>query len=348
MEFLGKLSNADALAGQEAEVRNLMHQKMKGADDVSCDNLGSLICKLDGTKPGPKIMFAAHMDEVGFIVRYVAEGGQIFVKPMGAVLPLAKFMQAVRITNSKGEKIKGYLYSTYTEDKPNTEIPGETYVDVGAKTAKEVEALGIEIGNIVCFDSQFSQIGKNVVMGKGFDDRIGCYILTRVFENLKKAKHPNTVYFTATSSEEVGTRGAQTSALKINPDVAFVVDCCCYKDEFDRSAKNKRQIGNGMILTHSDIGQEFNQELLKFIKSIAKKLNKNLQLDMFARGATDGMKIHLNGEGVPTAVCCVPLRYGHCSYSLAYKKDIEDTIAILTEVFKNLDDKKFKSFLKFI
>lgn len=348
MEFLGKLSNADALAGQEAEVRNLMHQKMKGADDVSCDNLGSLICKLDGTKPGPKIMFAAHMDEVGFIVRYVAEGGQIFVKPMGAVLPLAKFMQAVRITNSKGEKIKGYLYSTYTEDKPNTEIPGETYVDVGAKTAKEVEALGIEIGNIVCFDSQFSQIGKNVVMGKAFDDRIGCYILSRVFENLKKAKHPNTVYFTATSSEEVGTRGAQTSALKINPDVAFVVDCCCYKDEFDRSAKNKRQIGNGMILTHSDRGQEFNQELLKFIKSIAKKLNKNLQLDMFARGATDGMKIHLNGEGVPTAVCCVPLRYGHCSYSLANKKDIEDTIAILTEVFKNLDDKKFKSFLKFI
>lgn len=348
MEFLEKLCNADALAGQEAEVRNLMHQKMKSADDVSCDNLGSLICRLDGTKPGPKIMFAAHMDEVGFIVRYVAEGGQIFVKTLGAVKPLGKFMQAVRITNSKGEKIRGYMFSTYTEDKPNAEIPGETYVDVGAKTAKEVEAMGIEVGNMVCFDSQFSQIGKNVVMGKAFDDRIGCYILSRVFENLKKAKHPNTIYFAATSSEEVGTRGAQTSSVKIQPDVAFVVDCCCFGDEFDRSPKNKRQLGNGMILTHSDRGLEVNRALIKFIKDIAKKLKKNLQLDMFDRGSTDGMKIHLNDEGVPTAVCCIPLRYGHCSYSLADKKDIEDTISIFTEIFKNLDDKKLRSFLKYI
>lgn len=350
VSLLEKLSNADALAGCENEVRDIMHKNLKGlCDEVSCDNIGSVIFMKKGSSDGPKIMVAAHMDEVGFKVRTITEEGLIIVKVLGAVKQLAKFHQNVRITTNSGKKVSGVLHSTYTEEEDIKNIPGKTYVDVGADSAQEVEKMGIEIGNIVCFDSQFEKLEKkNLIKGKAFDDRIGCYVLARVLENLKDKKHSNTVYFCGTSSEEVGTRGAQTCTSMINPDIALVVDACCYKDEFDRSAVNVRQLGKGMILTHSDRGLEPNQKLLNLVKKCAKKLNKNLQLDMFDRGSTDGLKIHLNGKGVPTQVCCVPLRYGHCAQSIANVQDIEDAIEIFTELICSIDARVAKDFTTFV
>ena len=344
VSLLEKLSNADALAGCENEVRDIMNKNLKGlCDEVSCDKLGSIIFKKKGTNDGPKIIIAAHMDEVGFKARTITEQGLIIVKALGAVKQLAKFHQNVRITTNAGKKISGVLHSTYTEEEDIKNIPGKTYVDVGADNTQEVEKMGIEIGNIVCFDSQFEKLEKkNLIKGKAFDDRIGCYVLARVLENLNGKKHPNTIYFCATSSEEVGIRGAQTCSSKINPDAAIVIDACCYKDEFDRTAVNSRQLGKGMVLTHSDRGLEPNQKFLNFVKQTAKKLNKNLQLDMFERGSTDGLKIHLNGEGVPTQVCSVPLRYGHCAQSLANVNDIEDVIEIFTELICSLNEKVVK------
>lgn len=349
LSFLESLSNADSVAGSESEVRNLMNSKLNSfCDEVFCDNLGSIIFKKQGLSLGPKIMFAAHMDEVGFKVKNIADGGQLIVKTIGKVKPFAKFMQTVRVSTFNGKKIKGFLHSTYTEDQSNENIPGTTYVDVGASSSKEVEKLGIEIGNIVCFDTKFDKIDNSKICGKAFDDRIGCYIIASVLEKLLKKKHPNTIYFTATSSEEVGCRGAQTASSLIKPDIAFIIDASCYKDEFDTGYLNTRQIGKGITLIHSDRCMEANQELLNLFKNTAKKLNKNLQLDMFETGSTDGAKIMLQGAGVPTQVCCVPLRYGHCSASIANINDIYDAIEIFSDILLSLDDKfvdKCKSFI---
>lgn len=349
VKFLEYLCNADALAGFEAEVRQLMLKELKPfSDEVMSDNIGSLVFKKTGKADGPRILLTAHMDEVGFRVRHICDNGQIFVKPVGVVKQLTKFYQAVRITTNDGKKINGILHSTYTEDEDSKNIPGETYVDIGVSSGDEVNKLGVEVGNIVCFDSQFKTSGKNIIMGKAFDDRIGCYIIGRVLENLKKKKHPNTVYVAATSSEETGLRGARTVSELVKPDVGFAADACCYKDTFDKSAKNTRQIGNGMILTHNDRGFECNAKLYKLCQDEAKKQKLNLQLDMFESGSTDGANIYINGIGVPTQVCCVPLRYGHCSYSIANTKDIEDAVTIITEVICKIDDKTAKDFVSFI
>ena len=349
VKFLEKLSNADALAGFEGEVRQLMLKELKPlSDEVLTDNIGSIVFKKKGTSDGPKILLDAHMDEVGFRVRNICENGQIIVKPVGAVKQLAKFMQAVRITTANGSKVNGFMQSTYTEDKESKEIPGETYIDLGVSSDEEVKKLGIEVGNIVCFDSQFKNSGKNIVMGKAFDDRIGCYIIARVLENLKNKKHPNTVFVSATSSEEVGLRGARTVTELVKPDVGIAVDACCYKDSFDKSAKNSRQIGKGMIITQSDKGFECNEKLYKLIQSVANKQKTNLQLDMFETGRTNAAKIYINGIGIPTQSCCIPLRYGHCAYSIANTKDIEDAVKIITEVICKIDAKTAKDFVSFI
>lgn len=337
--LLKELSNADSIASNESETRNILHNHMKQySNNVFTDNLGSIIFEKKGTAENPKIMIAAHMDEVGFKVRAITKQGQIIVKTIGGVKPLAKFMQTVRITTNTGKKIKGYLQSTYTQELPAKEIPGQTYIDIGATSDKEARQLGIEEGNMVCYDSQFTHLNKqNAVMGKAFDDRLGCYIMAKILENLQKTNHPNTVYFAATSSEEVGTRGAKTATAKIKPDLAFAIDCCCYKDEFDRGHNNARQIGKGMILILSDRGLEPNPELVSIVKKAAAKLKKNLQRDMFDRGGTDASSIHLTGEGVPSVVTCIPLRYGHCSNSIASMDDINDTIEIYTEIIKQLN-----------
>lgn len=349
MKLLEQLSNADAIAGQEDEVRNLLVQNFKGADEVFCDKLGSVIFKLNGKSHNGKIMVAAHMDEVGFAVKNILENGQILVKQFGAVKPLARFMQGVRITNSKGEKIKGYLNSNVKDDIAIKDIEKTAYVDVGAKNASEVEKLNIEIGNAVTFDSTFDVINsKNIIAGKAFDDRLGCYIMQRVFKNLEKAKPALDIYFAATTSEEIGLRGAKTSAHAIDPDVAFVIDACCYNDSFDYSKNNTRQTGSGMILSYSDRNATSNKCLIETIKSVAKKQKKNLQLDTLTTGGTDAINISLNGDGVPAVTCCIPLRYGHCSYSIADMQDIEDAIEILTEVLKNFDQKKLGRCISFI
>lgn len=349
MKLLEQLSNADAIAGQEDEVRNLLVENLKGADEVFCDNLGSAIFKLNGKSHDGKIMIAAHMDEVGFAVKNILDTGQILVKQFGAVKPLARFMQGVRITNSKGEKIKGFLNANVKDDVPIKDIEKEAYVDIGAKNASEVEKLNIEIGNMVAFDSKFEVINsKNTITGKAFDDRLGCYIMQRVFKNLKKTKPTLDIYFAATTSEEIGLRGAKTSTYLIDPDVAFVIDACCYSDSFDYSKKNTRQIGNGMILSYSDRNTTSNKCLIDTIKGTAKKQKKNLQYDTLTTGGTDAINISLNNGGVPTVTCCIPLRYGHCSYSIADMQDIEDAIEIITEVLKNFDQKKLDSCISFI
>jgi len=343
-EFLKKLSNADAIASNEQEVRDVMLKELKGYyDDVDFDGLGSIIFKKVGKKDGPKIMLCAHIDEVGFEVRTITPQGQLMLMVVGGVKPLAQMMQRVRITTSSGKKIHGIIQSTFKDGKAEKQ-----YVDIGANSDIEVRKLGIEVGDMVTYTTEYEEYDiKDIVCGKAFDDRLGVYIMGEVLKKLKNVKHPNTVYFVGTSSEEVGIRGAKTAAYKVNPDVSFPIDVACYPDEFDRSTTNCRQIGKGMMQTNFDRTLAPNKELVKLVRNTAKKLKKNLQLDMFNNGGTDGGEVHKINEGKPTVVSCIPVRYGHCAFSIANKKDIDDAIAIFVDIIKNFDEKAYKKTINF-
>ncbi|ENZ02476.1 hypothetical protein HMPREF1092_01711 [Clostridium thermobutyricum] len=344
-EFLKNLSNADAIASNEGEVRNIMHRELKDfSDEVLTDNLGSIIFKKTGQADGPKIMICAHMDEVGFMVRSITKQGQIMLMEVGGVKQLSKFMQKVRITTKEGKKISGILNATYENDKGIN-----SYVDIGAETEEEVNRLGIEIGDMVTFTTEFEEFEvKDTIVGKAFDDRLGCFVIGEVLKRLKNEKHPNIVYGACTSSEEVGIRGAKTAAYKINPDVVFVIDVACFSNEFVRDHRNKRQISKGMMLTHFDRTLVPNRNLIELVKDSAKKLNKPIQLDMFSTGGTDGGEAHKVFEGKPTVVTCLPVRYGHCGYSIGNNKDIQDMIDIYVEIIKNFDIEKYKQSIGFL
>ena len=200
MDLLKRLSNADAVAAKENEVRNILKEECSPyCDEVSYDHLGSVIFHKKGTDSDPlKIMFSAHMDEVGFLVRHISDIGFVYLIALGGVLDKSKEMQKVRITTCTGEKITGILNVTKNEHGAVKDM----YVDLGVDSREEVENLGVEIGNMVCFASECIQMNnEKVYAGKAMDDRSGCYVISEALKRLSKESLQSDVYMCGSSSE---------------------------------------------------------------------------------------------------------------------------------------------------
>lgn len=323
-ELLRALSEADAIAASEQEVRDiLINEAHRYQKDVQFDGLGSVLIRVNQSN-GPKVMICAHMDEVGFIVRSISREGAIDVLPIGNVRMMARTLQPVRITTRNGLKIPGLL---------DGNLKGETVdnlrVDIGATSAEEVYAAGIDAGDRVTFDTPFQTLPHNRVMGKAFDDRLGCYLLITLLRELHQAPLDCELWLVASSSEEVGLRGGRTAAQVIHPDIALVLDTACWSKNFDYGNANHRQIGAGPMLVLYDKTLIAPPKLTAFIESVARPLGIPLQKDMFSNGGTDGGAIHLSGTGVPAVVLGPPTRHGHCAASIADEKDINQTHQLL-------------------
>ncbi|RDY25320.1 aminopeptidase [Romboutsia weinsteinii] len=345
IDFLKKLSQADAIASNEEEVRNVLLDELRDySDNVVCDGLGSIIFSKENKGNAPKVMICAHMDEVGFIVRSISKDGMIHLMVVGGVKPLAQHLQKVRITTDSGDKIPAIINGTYKND-----ITEDLYADIGAYTDEEVYNLGIQVGDMVTYATEFEGFSlPNRLVGKAFDDRLGCFVMGEVLKNLEGKELNSNVYFAATSSEEVGIRGAKTAAQLVNPDIVFVIDVGCHKNEFVRDHTNKKQIDKGVMLMHFDRTLAPNKKMINYIKETADKLNLPLQHDMFKSGGTDGGEAHKVNEGKPCVVTCLPVRYGHCAFSIVSPIDIESMIKLYTELILNFDEelcKKIKNFI---
>ncbi|MBA5851198.1 aminopeptidase [Clostridium sp. cel8] len=343
--LLKALSNADGIASHENEIRKILYNEVaKYSDEVFCDNIGSIIFHKKGKDKNPlKIMFCAHMDEVGFIVRSISDIGFIYLMAVGSVQNKSKEMQIVRITTFNGKKIEGLLNVT-KDSEGNVK---EMYIDIGCDTEAEVKSFGIEIGNMVCFASEARQLSnENVYMGKAMDDRTGCYVIAEAIKRIKDDVE-NDIYFVGTSSEEVGTRGAKTAANLIDPDIVFALDVA-NNPELVKNYTNHRLIGMGPMIVHYDKTMFPNVELLRYVKSIADEKGIPYQCDMFKGGGTDAGYAHLNRNGKLALVLGIPLRYCHGPYSLVHRYDLENLIKLVCELcycLKRQDYNKFVNFL---
>lgn len=290
LSLLKALSEADAIASSEQEVRQiLLEEADRLQKEVRFDGLGSVLIRLNEST-GPKVMICAHMDEVGFMVR---------------------------ITTREECKIPGLLDG----DRQGNDV-STMRVDIGARSYDEVMQVGIRPGDRVTFDTTFQVLPHQRVMGKAFDDRLGCYLLVTLLRELHDAELPAEVWLVASSSEEVGLRGGQTATRAVSPDVAIVLDTACWAKNFDYGAANHRQIGNGPMLVLSDKSLIAPPKLTAWIETVAAEIGVPLQADMFSNGGTDGGAMHLTGTGVPTVVMGPATRHGHCAASIADCRDI--------------------------
>jgi putative aminopeptidase FrvX len=331
LSLLKALSEADAIASNEQEVRDILLQQARSYDKpVKFDGLGSTLIRLNESN-GPKIMICAHMDEVGFMVRSISREGAIEVIPIGNVRMTARTLQPVRITTRNGKKIAGLLDG----DSNQGEITN-LRVDIGAASGEEIKQAGINPGDVVTFNTPFSEQPNGRVIGKAFDDRLGCWHLLELLRELHSVELEAEVWLAATSSEEVGLRGGHTATRLINPDIAIVLDTACWSKNFDYGPANHRQIGKGPMMVIYDKTMIPSPRLTQLVEDVANENAITLQRDMFSNGGTDGGSVHLSGYGVPTVVLGPPTRHGHCAASIADINDLKHTHQLLVALVKKL------------
>lgn len=312
------------------------------ADRIDYDGLGSVIASR-GTS-GPKIMIDAHMDELGGIVRRITPGGFITMEPLGGFLDRALVGQRWNILGSKGPTLAvsgirdGHLISG--EERSRAVPAQEIFLDVGAHSAAEVAALGIEAGDPIAPDSKFAVMADgHDVIGKAFDDRAGCAILIEVLRRLSSAPALHSqLFFAATVQEELGARGARTAASMIAPDVGISIEGGVVGDTPDaRPDDSQSRLGGGPSLFLFAGSELPSRALVDLVKKVAKDNTIPLQLDLVKNYGDDASQIQEAAGGAPVINIGVPLRYTHAHNSVMDRADFDRTIDLVFAVVERLD-----------
>jgi endoglucanase len=327
-ETLEKLSNAIGVAGREEEVRDLMKNFLKPyVDEVKEDKLGNVIGVKKGAKNAPKVMLAAHMDEIGLLVKTISKEGFLQFTKIGGIDDRILLAQKVIICTEKGplHGIIGSKPPHIQKEEERKKVPtyDELFIDIGAESLEEAKEMGVKIGDPAVFDIKFAKVGKNIVIGKAFDDRVGCAVVIEAMKLLEKTEC--TVYAVGTVQEEVGLRGATTAAFGIYPDVGIALDVTVAGDipgvkEFEAPIKLRK----GPSLTVADYGLITHPKVLRLLVDAAEENKIPYQLETGLLGSTDAARISLTREGVPSGVISIPTRYIHSPAALLSLEDAEN------------------------
>ena len=333
LDTLRTLSELPGPPGMEDRVRDFIRSEIEGhADEVFEDKLGNLYAvKGDG----PRVMFAAHMDEVSLMVSYL-ERGFLRVTNLGGLVPSQLLAQRV-IVHGK-EEVMGVIGATPAHLKDSKELKiSDLYVDVGADGEEDLRRLGIRKGTFVTFDTKFVyQPTTGVVMGKAFDDRMGCLVL---LESFKRVDPDFKLYAVFTVQEERGLRGATVAGYRVNPELAFALEGTIANDTPDTPERDVvTSSGKGPAIRVMDRLLITKPDLLQFMIDVAEKNSIRYQLQMSPRSTTDASVINLAREGVPAGVISVPSRYIHTPVSLSKVDDVNETIRYVTTLMESLSE----------
>ena len=305
MELMKELSLTPGVSGSEEKIANIIKRELKDvADSIEEDSMGNVIATKKGEKKAPTVMLASHMDEIGLMVRYIDEKGYVKFSTIGGINDQMLMNQSVIIHSSIGEDVPGVIGSK----PPHVTKPEER-----------------------------NKVVKDLIMGKALDNRVGCYVMMEV---LKRVNTRATVYGVGTVQEEVGLKGAKTSAFKLNPDMAIALDVTLSGDHPGIKPEEAPVVmgkGPAIILADASGRGILTQQSIKDLLIKAGDENEiDYQLEVSDGGTTDGTAIHLTREGIPTGVLSVPTRYIHTTVSVCSMKDVESTIQLITEAINSL------------
>ncbi|MEA3430651.1 MAG: M42 family peptidase [Nanoarchaeota archaeon] len=332
-ELLIKLINTFGPSGSEHPVRKIIEKEMKDyVDEMYTDKFGNLICHKSGK--GRKVMLAAHMDEIGLIIREIKDDGKIKFSAVGGIDPATLLGQYVAILDRNNDiSCTGVIsYQELQEDLLIEEPPemNELHVDTGLNK-KELTKKKIGIGAYVVPFQEARYLGnKNIIAGKALDDRIGCFVLCELAKKLKRTE--NDIYYVFTVQEEVGLYGAEVAVYKIDPDWGIAIDVTNAED-YDKECVV--QLGKGPVMSIMDAEMISNRCINDWLLQIARKKAIPLQFKVDDTGTTDATKIMMSRGGVPSTVVGVAIRNLHSTISVANMKDIKDAIDLLHELLKN-------------
>lgn len=320
MEMLKNLTQGFGPSGREDEIRKIIKGYVKDyADEISEDVMGNLIVRKRGT--GKKIMLAAHLDEIGVVITFIDDNGFLRFSSVGGLNSKELLYSKVKFKN-------GVIGTIGTEKDNKDKLIPKMYIDIGAKDKKEAEKL-VSIGDMATFLGEFYQ-REDVIISKALDNRAGCYVL---IETLKSAQSENDLYFVFTSQEEVGLRGAKTSAYSIDPDLALAVDVTDTGDT-PNCEEMAVKLGGGAAVKVMDRSVLCDRNVRINLIESAKRAGVSYQLEVMTDGGTDAGAISGTKAGVKTGGLSIPTRYIHSPSEMVSKKDMEGAVKILLEFIK--------------
>ena len=348
-QLLQALADAPGPSGFEEPVRKITVDRMKPlSEKLSYDGLGSVIA-VQGSS-GPRIMVDAHMDELGGVVRRVSNDGYLTMQMLGGWLDQALVDQRWTIIGSKGpvRAITGIRDIHIVPQEERTKVyPRESvFLDVGAKNAAEVAAMGLEPGDPVVPDAPFvvmngAQNYQNQnYLGKGWDDRVGCAVVIEAMKKLAHAPHPNQIFWVATVQEEIGLRGAHTSSEIVKPEIGIAIEGGVTRDAPGVHPEEAQELlGGGPAIFLYDSSALPNLKLVSLIKQTANEKTIPLQSDLIQGYGDDSAEMQKSNGGAPTVNMVVPVRYTHSHNGIMNRGDFDKMVDLLVSVLQKLDAK---------
>jgi putative aminopeptidase FrvX len=335
--LLKSLSELNGTSGAEGVVRDYLRQQIEPfVETITVDKIGNLIATKNGYLSGPKVMIAAHMDEVALMIVDITSDGFLKFRPVGGIDVRILVSKPVQINESIVGVIGAKAIHLQKRLERQKALPfDQLYIDIGAKS-KEEAASKVKLGDYAYFMTKCEPFGMGLYKGKAFDDRVGCAILVELLK--KDYDIPLVAAFTV--QEEVGLRGAKVAAYNITPDFAIVIEGTVAVDVSDREEEGwVTELGQGAACSLMDRTTLYNPKLIQWVTNLAREKGIPLQFRRGTSGGNDAGPIHISKAGIPTIVLNVPCRYIHSFSSVISVRDYTACLNIVDELLKELPRK---------
>ncbi len=338
-DFLRELIGTASPSGFEWGIQNILRKRMKPfCDEVRSDVHGNVIGVVNAGAP-LRVMLSGHCDEIGFIVMHIDDRGYIYFSSVGGVDPAVISGQRVTV-HAKGGDVFGVIgrkpiHLLEAEERGKPLKMHELFIDIGAKKKKDAEKL-VAVGDYVTIDVGLREMRNGLVAGRGFDDRAGAFVVAETLRRLKDRKLKVAVYGVTTVQEEIGLRGAQTSAYGIDPHVGIAIDVGFASDfpGCDPKRTGECVLGKGPVLHR---GPNINPVLGRLMETSAKKHKIPIQITAEPRATgTDANAMQVNRAGVAAALVSIPNRYMHTPVEVISLEDLDACSRLLADFLSDL------------
>ncbi len=349
-QLLHELTLLSGVSGNERSVRQYMRDQIGHDVCFEKDNLGSIAFEVKGTSEKPKILLVGHMDEIGFMVHSITKNGLIRMVNLGGWDPRTLMSSPVEVCNHKGEKFVGLIGSVpvhHLRDSSGKLSLDDMYVDLGAESDEEIATkFEIRKGDFITPIPYYHyNEKKDIMISKAFDDRAGVALAIEAAQYFKNHQHPNTIICAGSAQEEVGTRGAQTIANLVKPDVAIVLEGAPGDDFPGNRDEIQCGMGKGVQMRVIDPTMVTNPALKNFVIDLCETHKIPYQIAVRKSGGTDAGKIHVSNIGVPCVVLAVPVRYAHSHNGMIKMSDYQATLDLVKKIVEHLDEKVLSDLL---
>lgn len=349
LNLLKEISEVNGVSGFEIEATRFVKKFLNDCvDEFDYDNIGSLISlKKSGKKNAPKVLFTAHIDEVGFMISKIEENGYLKFEPVGGWWGHVALAQRYIVTTSSGKKFLGVTGSKPPHGMGNEERSKvldikNMFLDIGVTSKKEVLDLGINVGDIMTPDSKFATLANpRFLLGKAWDDRICVAATMEMLRDLKEEQLDCDLYVASTVQEEVGLRGAKTATYRVKPDIGIALDVTMSND-LPGSSGNDTKLGSGVALSVMDRSVIGHNGLRHFVEKICQDNKIPYTLDVLPVGGTDSGEIHKSFDGVINMTISIPCRYFHSHISVVDIEDYNNLVKVITLIVKKVNAKVLK------